>query len=431
MHKVSSPTPRNISELKFDEFTLENGLHVILHKDHTNPIVSVDLWYHVGSKDESPGKTGFAHLFEHMMFQGSKNVKRTEHFRFIQEAGGTLNGSTSQDRTNYYETVPSNNLELALWLESDRMGFLNVNEENFENQRDVVKEEKRQRNDNVPYGTKWNNLFGNSFKNEPYEWMPIGSMEDLDNATLDDAVSFYHRFYSPANTVLVITGDIENDSAINYVGRYFGNIKSNHINKNKFPEIKFCNGEIKKTIIDSVQIPGIFIGYKIPGLTSAEIPALEILCSILGESRSSRLYSSIVYKKNLAKSAGTFMWDNELGGLLIISCMGYYDSVPLEIEKSITETVEELQAKPVEEAELEKAKNSLESDLVESMQTSIGKAENLAFFRTYFKNTGLVNTIFEKYSDVNQSEIQRAATKYLVNNNRVVLHYVSKNGKPA
>jgi predicted Zn-dependent peptidase len=310
------------------------------------------------------------------------------------------------------------------------MGFLNVNEENFDNQRDVVKEEKKQRNDNVPYGTKWLNLFRRSFKGEPYEWLPIGSMEDLDNATLDDAISFYEYFYSPSNTVLVITGDINNDSAIEYVNQYFGSIKSNHVDKKKFPQIKFMNGEIKETIYDSVQIPGIFIGYKIPGLTSAELPALEILTSILGESKSSRLYSNTVYKKNLAKSARAFIWDNELGGLIIISCMGFYNSVPSEIEKSITETAGDLITKPVDEAEIEKAKNSLESAIVDNMQTSIGKAENLAFFRTYFNNTGLVNTVFEKYSDVTQSDIQNAASKYLVNDNRVVLHYLSKNGKP-
>jgi predicted Zn-dependent peptidase len=429
MYNNSVPAARNISEINFSEHILDNGLHVILHKDNTNPIVSVDLWYHVGSKDEAPGKTGFAHLFEHMMFQGSKHVKNSEHFKFIQQAGGNLNGSTSHDRTNYFETLPSNNLELALWLESDRMGFLNVNKENFDNQREVVKEEKRQRNDNAPYGTKWFNLFSRAFNGEPYEWLPIGSMEDLDNATLDDAIRFYKRFYSPSNSVLVIAGDINTTEALEQVNKYFAGIESNPVDKKIFPPVKFNIGEIKETIYDTVQIPAVFIGYKVPGLTSAELPSIELMTSILGESKSSRLYSKIVYNENAAKSAGAFLWDNELGGLLVVSSMGYYNSNTDDIEKRITETTLEFINSPVGDEELEKAKNTLESDMIESMQTSIGKAENLALFKSYFNNTQMINTIFDKYSSVTKADIKKAASKYLLNDNRVILHYLNKNGK--
>lgn len=430
MH-YKSTTARNISFIDFKEYTLDNGLHIILHKDSTNPLISIDIWYHVGSKDEDTGKTGFAHLFEHMMFQGSKNVKKAEHFKYVQHAGGIVNGSTSQDRTNYYESIPSNQIELALWLESDRMGYLNVNQENFNNQRDVVKEEKLQNYDNVPYGSKWYNLFNRSFKGEPYEWVPIGSMEDLNNAKLNDAIEFYNRYYSPSNAVLTISGDLEYETAFDMAAKYFGGIKSgNGINKKIFPGINFSQGEVKEIISDSVQVPGIFIAYKIPGLLSDDSPALDLLATILGESRSSRLYSKIVYEKKLAKSANAFVWDNELGGLLIISCMGYVDSDPTEIEKNVSGEIEKLLAEPVSETELDKAKNKLETDLIQNLQTNIGKAEFLSYFRTFFRETGRINSLLEKYSAITAGDILIAANKYLKNDNRVILHYINKiNGK--
>ena len=428
MHNNSKPAlTRNFTQIDFKEFDLPNGLHLIVHRDTSTPIVSVDIWYHVGSKDEDKEKTGFAHLFEHMMFQGSSHVKKTEHFNFIHQAGGTLNGSTSHDRTNYFETLPSNQLKLALWLESDRMGYLNVNSENFNNQRDVVKEEKRQRQDNVPYGTKWLNLFSKSFKGEPYGWVPIGSMDDLDNATLEDAVSFYKRYYSPSNAVVVISGDINFDEAFEYTNRYFGNISRNVTDKKVFPKIGFNVGEVKETIYDSIQIPAIFIGYKIPGLKSDDAPALELFTSILGESKSSRLYSNIVYRNNLAKSAGAFAWDNELGGLLVISAMGFVNSDLDEIEKSITEETNKLITGTIAGGEIDKAKNNLEAGIIESLQTNIGKADTLAYYWTYFRNTNLVNTVFDKYSGITEDDIKKAASKYILDNNRVVLHYKKRN----
>lgn len=430
MQNNSGTAARILTDINYSEYTLDNGLHVILHEDNSSPLVSVDLWYHVGSKDEDPGKTGFAHLFEHMMFQGSKNISKAEHFKYVQHAGGIVNGSTSQDRTNYFETVPSNQLELVLWLESDRMGFLNVNKENFDNQRDVVKEEKRQVYDNVPYGSKWSNLFRGAFKDEPYEWVPIGSMEDLNNATLEDAVNFYNRYYSPSNAVITLSGDIESKNALELVNKYFGGIKSSRADKKNFKEIKFSNGELKSIIYDNVQVPAVYIAYKVPGLISAESPALDILTSILGESRSSRLYSKIVHEKNLAKSSSAFMWDNELGGLIIITSMGYVDSDPGEIEKAVTEEAERLMTTPVSEKELEKAKNKLETAITESLQTNIGKAETFSYFRTFFKDTGQINKFQNKYSPITSNDVMNAAKKYLNSSNRVILNYLNKsNGK--
>jgi predicted Zn-dependent peptidase len=417
------------SSIDFEEFDLSNGLHVILHKDTANPIVCVDIWYHVGSKDEDPGRTGFAHLFEHMMFQGSKNVRKAEHFNYIQNAGGNLNGSTNQDRTNYYQTAPSNQLELLLWLESDRMATLQVNQENFDNQREVVKEEKRQRYDNAPYGSRWNELMSRAFKGQTYEWTPIGSMEDLNGADLSYAQEFYHKYYSPDNAVLVISGDIDYGNARQLTEKYFGGIKPSNTPKNLYREVIFNQGEIHDTIYDNVQLPAVYIGYKIPGLRHSDIYALEILSMILGDGRSSRLYNEIVYKKKSAKTTGSFVWINEIGGLFIVFSTGFKDSDPDTILSEITAIIDGISSSPVEEREIEKAKNTVENDLVSSLQTVFGKGDALANYWTFYKNTGKINTAIDDYLKVNAVDVLDAAAKYLRKDNRVILTYLPKEKK--
>ncbi len=417
------------AKIDFEEFDLSNGLHVILHKDNSNPIVSVDIWYHVGAKDEDPGRTGFAHLFEHMMFQGSGNVKKTEHFNYIQNAGGTLNGTTNQDRTNYFETAPSNQLELLLWLESDRMSTLQVTQENFDNQREVVKEEKRQRYDNVPYGSRWGEMMKRLFKGQTYEWIPIGSMEDLNSADLNYAQEFYRKYYSPDNAVLVISGDIEYDNARRLAEKYFGDLKPANTKKKKYTEIIYNQGEVKDIIYDNVQLPAVYIGYKIPGTTSKDIQELEILSMIMGDGRSSRLYSDIVYDKKSAKSAGSFIWDNEIGGMFIITATAFKNTNADSLIADITRIADSFGTAPVTDKELEKAKNSIENDYISSMQTIMGKADALASYWTFHKNTGLVNTMVDEYLAVTKEDIMKAAKKYLTKDNRVVLTYLPKNGK--
>ncbi len=417
------------AKIDFEEFDLSNGLHVILHKDNTNPIVSVDIWYHVGAKDEDPGRTGFAHLFEHMMFQGSGNVKKTEHFNYIQNAGGTLNGTTNQDRTNYFETAPSNQLELLLWLESDRMSTLQVTQENFDNQREVVKEEKRQRYDNVPYGSRWGEMMKRLFKGQTYEWIPIGSMEDLNSADLNYAQEFYRKYYSPDNAVLVISGDIEYDNDRRLAEKYFGDLKPANTKKKKYTEIIYNQGEVKDIIYDNVQLPAVYIGYKIPGTTSKDIQELEILSMIMGDGRSSRLYRDIVYDKKSAKSAGSFIWDNEVGGMFIITATAFKNTNADSLIADITRIADSFGTGPVTDKELEKAKNSIENDYISSMQTIMGKADALASYWTFHKNTGLVNTMVDEYLAVTKEDIIKAAKKYLTKDNRVVLTYLPKNGK--
>jgi len=415
-----------ISKVDFREFDLNNGLHVILHKDDTNPIVSVEIWYHVGAKDEDPGRTGFAHLFEHMMFQGSENVGKAGHFSYIQKAGGSLNGTTNQDRTNYFETVPSNQLELVLWLESDRMSTLNVTQENFDNQREVVKEEKRQRYDNVPYGSRWGELMKRAFKNQTYEWIPIGSMDDLNSADLSYAQEFYKKYYSPDNAVLVVSGDIDYTSAKELVKKYFGDLKPASVKKRQYPEIIFNQGELRDVIYDNVQLPALYMGYKIPGSTSKDIYALEILSMILGDGKSSRLYNDIVYSKKMAKSVSCFVWDNEIGGLFIISSNGFKNTNLDSLETEVTKIVNRLQNEEISDKELEKAKNSTENDFINNMQTILGKADALAYYWTFFKNTDLINSSVDNYLSVTKEDLLNAAKKYLNSSNRVVLYYQPK-----
>lgn len=414
-------TPSNID---FIEYDLENGLHVILYKDKTNPIVSIDIWYHVGSKNEDSNRTGFAHLFEHMMFQGSQNVDKTEHFSFIQKAGGTLNGTTNQDRTNYYETVPSNQLELVLWLESDRMNSLNVTQENFDNQREVVKEEKRQRYDNVPYGSKYYNLFKLSFPEHPYNWIPIGSMEDLNDADLEYARNFYSKFYSPNNAVLVIAGDIEYDVTKKLVKKYFSELKPAPEILNNYPETTFNSGEKLDTVYENIKLPAVYLGYKIPGLLANDNYALNVLSDILSDGRSSRLYQNIVYETRSAKSINSFVWDLEIGGLFVISSTGLQNSGLNIIDEQINVQIEKIKSGGVTDEELQKAKNKNESRMINRLQTMKGIADQMAFYWTYFKNTDMINTELESYGKVTSEDVVKVCKKYLKKNNRAVVYFL-------
>ncbi|MGH2575993.1 MAG: M16 family metallopeptidase [Ignavibacteria bacterium] len=427
---LSSNNLYSQSKIDFEEYGLDNGLHIILHRDNSNPVVSVNIWYHVGSKDEDPKRSGFAHLFEHMMFQGSKNVGKAEHFSYIQKAGGILNGTTSRDMTKYFQTVPSNQLELVLWLESDRMMSLNVTQENFDNQREVVKEEKRESYDNRPYGTWAIHMFNKAYQNHPYYMPPIGSMEDLNNASIEYAKSFYKRFYAPDNAVLVISGDIDYTVTKKLVQKYFDNIKPIKNTQKLYPDDNILIGEIRDTISDNVQLPALFIGYKIPGIKSKDIYALDMLSSLLSDGKSSRLYKTLVYEKKIAKSVNSFVWELELGGLLIITATGLKSSSASgrleEIENQIYAEIEKLKKEAASVNELEKIKNSVESDFVNRMQTVMGKSDLLAHYWTFFKNTDMINTDTENFLNVTERDLSDAADKYLTQNNKVVLYYLPK-----
>src|SRR5688572_17693592 len=316
---IAQKNGQKLPQLKIRQYQLPNGLRVVLHEDRSTPIVAVNTWYHVGSKNEETGRTGFAHLFEHMMFQGSRNYN-SDYFKPLQEAGGSVNGTTNQDRTWYFETVPSNFLELAIMLEADRLGGLleAMTQEKLDNQRDVVKNERRQRVDNQPYGTAFEKIGEIMYpKGHPYNWTTIGSLDDLQAATLDDVKSFFRRYYVPNNTVLVLSGDFDEKQARGWVEKYFGPIPSGTetINrpKNAMPKM---DKEIRTTVEDAVPLPRRYMAWHSVPQFSADEAALDMLGYILSTGRSSRLQSNLVYGKEMAQQIVAGNGTNENGGTL-------------------------------------------------------------------------------------------------------------------
>lgn len=418
---------KKVGNIEYIEYDLPNGLHVILHEDHSAPIVAVNIWYHVGSKNEDPDRTGFAHLFEHMMFQGSANVKKAEHMAYIQKAGGTFNGSTNWDRTNYFQVVPSNQLELVLWLESDRMRSLNVNQENLDNQREVVKEERRWRVDNRPYGTQWEEVFKRLFKVHPYRWPVIGYMEHLNAATLEDVKRFFDTYYVPNNAVLVIAGDIDIERTKSLVEKYFADIP-----KGKY-EIKRPNVieppltyQVRDTIYDNIRLPAVFIAFKIPKDGEKDFFTLNLLAKILGSGRSSRFYQKLVYEKRIAQSVNVYAIGMEDAGVFKIDAYCSVGHTSEELEREIWNEIENLRKELVMEKELQKAKNQTEAQLIYSYQTVLQKADQLAYYYVIRKSTGQINHEIEKIHAVTREDIQESVNRYLKPESSVVLYYLPK-----
>lgn len=412
--------------IEFTELDLENGLHCIVHEQHGAPIVTLDVWYHVGSKNEEETRTGFAHLFEHLMFQGSKHVGKAEHFSYVQDAGGTLNGSTNFDRTNYYETLPANQLDLALWLEADRMMSLNINEENFENQRNVVIEERRQRYDNAPYGRVYEELHKRAFVAHPYRWVPIGSIEHLQAATLDDAQRFFKTFYAPNNATLVVSGDVDSNEARAKIETYFRDIPRNGDVPRPKNEDDPLTEEIRDTFYDNTELPAIFIAYRICSATSSDADVLDAISVILSSGRSSRLYRTLVHERRLAQSVSTHASANEHDGLFHISLIAPHATPLLELEKHFDDELQKIIEGDVAEHELEKAKNTVEMHLTRRFSSNFGVADSLAYFHTFFKNANEINREFERVESISRDEVRRVAKKYFGEKRRVVLHWLPR-----
>ncbi|HEU5035124.1 MAG TPA: pitrilysin family protein [Mycobacteriales bacterium] len=413
----------------FSLHTLDNGLRVVISEDHLAPVVAVNVWYDVGSRHESPGHTGFAHLFEHLMFQGSRNVGRSDHFGLVSAAGGTLNGTTWCDRTNYYETVPANHLETALWLEADRMGGLldALDQDNLDNQREVVKNEKRQTRDNQPYG-RWLELLHELGYPEghPYQHSTIGSMADLDAASLEDARAFYATWYAPDNAVLSIVGDVDGDAALAAVRRYFGGIPA----KGAFPpapptEIAPVIGtEIRQTVPDRVPLPRLFIGYRCPPFGSPGFDVVEVLSAVLGGGRGSRLYKALVLDRPLLQPPdGSVLntWPFVGGAALVVADLPAREGVdPAELEAAYHDVVAGL-ADGVTDDELDRAKALLTSDWLHHLATVDGRADMFSQFTTLFDDPGLVNEMLPRMLAVTADDVRRAAADVLRPDNRVVL----------
>ena len=411
----------------FSLHTLDNGLRVVVSEDHLAPVVAVNIWYNVGSRHETPGQTGFAHLFEHLMFQGSRNVGRTDHFGLISEAGGTLNGTTWCDRTNYYETIPSNHLETALWLEADRMGGLldALDQDNLDNQRDVVKNEKRQTRDNQPYG-RWLELFHELGypAGHPYQHSTIGSMEDLDAASLEDARNFYSTWYAPDNAVLSIVGDVETDAALAAVRKYFDGIPA----KGSFPQPPpstvppHIGQEVRRVVPDRVPVPRVFVGYRIPPFGTKEFDAVEVLATILGGGRGSRLYKALVLERPLLQPPdGNVLspWPFVGGAALLIADLPAREGVdPADLESAYHELA---QIGEVTEAEMERARALITSDWLHHLATVDGRADTFSQFTTLFDDPGLVNEMLPRILAVTAQDVQDVAAQVIRPDNRVVI----------
>ncbi len=416
------------TEIKFEEYDLDNGLHVILHEDHSTPIIAIAVLYHVGSKNEKEGRTGFAHFFEHLMFEGSKNIGRGEYSKIVQSNGGKLNANTSHDRTFYFEILPSNQLELGLWLESERMLHAKVDTQGVETQRKVVKEEKRMRIDNQPYMSFSQNMFSRAYKVHPYKNIPIGSMEDLDAAEISDFADFYETFYVPNNATLSIAGDIDVAKAKKLIEKYFSSIPR----RTKIilqPDVYEppLGGEVVDTIYDNIQLPAIFIGYRMPPQGTKDAYTLDMLTALLSDGQSSRMYKSLVDEKQLALFIEAFPYSLEQGGLFITLGIANINIDVADFKKSIDEEIARFRNEIISEKEHQKVLNQLESDFITSNARVAGIAENLANYHVYFGDAGLINTEIERYRVLTRNDIQNVAKKYLVNDNRVLLYYLPKN----
>ena len=417
-----------------ETFRLANGLLVTLSEDHTAPIVAVNLWYHVGSANERPGRTGFAHLFEHMLFQGSANVGTNEHFELIQRAGGTLNGSTWLDRTNYFETVPSNHLEQILWLEADRMGQLlpAMTQQKLDLQRDVVKNERRWSVDNQPYGTWWERLPALAFpESHPFHHSLIGSMEDLSNASLEDITHFFRTFYTPDNAVLTIAGDFDPSEARTMVERYFSGIPAG---QNRPPlqgiDLPERIGTWRRQVVaDEVMLPRLFLAFRTPVFGSDAYYAASVCGAILGMKKGSRLHRTLLRERQIAAEVTAFTYDLAKGSdILVIDATARAEVSSEVLEQEVVGEVDRLRTQGVTPDEVERAVAIIETEFTASMQSAAERADKLSMFATYFSDPALINRQVDRYERVRASDVNAFASAFLGSDNRASLMFVPREG---
>ena len=419
-----------------ETFRLQNGLFVTLSQDETAPIAAVNLWYHVGSANEREGRTGFAHLFEHMLFQGSEDVGSNEHFELIQRAGGTLNGSTWLERTNYFETVPSNQVEMALWLEANRMGKLlpAMTQQKLDTQRDVVKNERRWSMDNQPYGTWWEKLPALCFPPEhPFHHSLIGSMEDLDAASLDDVRSFFQTYYRPDNAVLTIAGDFDPDQVRRWVEQHFGAIPSG----NDRPQIKDTTmpdvfGAWKREVVlDNVMLPRLFLAFLSPVFGSEKFYAASVCAAILGMKKGSRLYKTLVRDRQVAAEAHAFTYDLTRGSdVLVLDVTGRPGISAEQLEQEVAREVDQMVAHGVTEDEVARAVTLIQTDYITALQSASERADRLSMFATYFGDPALINSQVDRYRKVTAADVNAFVRARLGENNRASLVYVPRPTRP-
>ncbi|OYU84224.1 MAG: peptidase M16 [Flavobacterium sp. BFFFF2] len=417
-------------KVAFEEYNLPNGMHVILHNDPSAPVVITSVMYHVGSKNESPDRTGFAHFFEHLLFEGTQNIKRGEWFKIVTSNGGTNNANTSEDRTYYFEVFPSNNAELGLWMESERLMHPVINKIGVDTQNEVVKEEKRLRVDNQPYGQLLAEVKKNMFKVHPYRWATIGSMEHLDASTLEEFQAFNKKFYSPNNAVLVVAGQIDIAKTKEWIQKYFGPIpRGEEIKRQTFVEEPITQ-TIHATYEDpNIQKAMVICSYRTPSMKTRDARVLDFISTILSEGKSSRMYKKIVDDKKMALQAGAFNYSQEDYGQYILYGLPQGNFTAQDLIKEIDEEIVKLQTELISERDFQKLQNIYDNNYVNSNSSVEGVAENLASNYLLYGDTNLINTERELYKSITREEIRAVAKKYLNPNQRLILDYVPAKDK--
>jgi predicted Zn-dependent peptidase len=428
----AKPAPKKITEsrayeIPFKAFKLKNGLRVLLAEDHSAPTYSICVTYNVGSRDEKPGRTGFAHLFEHMLFQGSANVGKGEHFILIQNNGGSANGTTNMERTNYFETLPINQLELGIFLEADRMRAPAITQANFDNQRLTVQEERRQSYDNRPYGKTYEAVIGLAYDNFAYQHSTIGSMDDLNAATVDDAERFFRSYYAPNNAVVSLVGDFKSDAALRLVRKYFESIPAHNpppAPDTSEPEQK---AERRKVIEDSfARTPRLDVVYKIPPGNTADWYALDVLGYVLSSGVSSRLYQKLVKEKEIALSAGADANEQRGTSLFWFSVMARPNTDMNVLETLLYEEIARLQKEPIADWELAKVQMQLRRQRAQQIYSSRSRANALGHFAVFYNDPGLINSIWSRYAQVTKADLQRVAQRYFRESDRTVVTTMPK-----
>ena len=411
----------------FEEYDLDNGLHVILHEDKTSPVVITSVMYHVGAKNETPGRSGFAHFFEHLLFEGTENIDRGKWFEIVSSNGGTNNANTTDDRTYYYEIFPSNNVELGLWMESERMFHPVINQIGVDTQNEVVKEEKRLRVDNQPYGNLLKAVKENLFKKHPYRWTTIGEMEDLDAATLEEFKAFNKKFYEPNNAALIVAGDIDKTKVKKMIKDYFGDIpKGPAVVQPNIKEDPITKQIDAKWYDPNIQLPMVVHAYRTPSMKEHDAYVLDMISTLLSDGKSSRLYKKLVDDEKIALQVAAINFSQEDYGSYITLALPL-NNTPLEtITKEMDEEIVKLQTDLISEREYEKLQNIYKNNFVTSNATVEGIANSLANYYTFYGDTSLINKELDIYKNITREEIREVAKKYLNPNQRLRLEYLPK-----
>ena len=419
-------------EVEFTEYDLDNGLHVILHQDNTAPVVSVGVMYHVGAKDEEEGRSGFAHFFEHLLFEGTANIERGKWFDIVAANGGSNNANTTQDRTYYYETFPSNNLELGLWMESERMFHPVINQIGVDTQNEVVKEEKRSRIDNAPYGKiiYATGINQHVFQKHPYKNSVIGTMEDLDSASLPEFIDFHKKYYGPNNATLVVAGDIDVAKTRDLIKKYFGEIPKGQ----EVERVNIKEDPITKTITateydSNIQIPAKIFVYRTPSMKDRDAYVLDMISSILTDGRSSRMYKKMVDDEKIALQVLAFPRSQEDYGTYVMGALALGDTPLDTLAASIDEEIKKLQTELISEKEYQKLQNKFENRFVNSNSSIEGIASSLATYNMLYGDTDLINKEIEIYQGITREDIRRVAKEYLNDNQRLELDYLPESAK--